>query len=260
MSSPLSFPVNVCRYPCILFLLVLLSFPHSVSAAAGQPFTPVGTVILDAGHGGHDPGALGTWDGQQYTEKDFALDITLRVRDILLQRAPDVNVMTTRDTDVYLTLDQRADFAIQRGPSRGTGSIFVSIHINSAINKDADGYEVLIKKNNKLVTFLDERSPLTAIKQWSSYRSSELNRQLNIQNQKLAEHVISTFSSFFPMARNRGIVERDIYVLNYSRTPSVLIEVGFLSNESDARNLRDEEWRQKTAAAIATAILAYRNL
>lgn len=235
-----------------------------MGTAFSSPFTPVDAIILDAGHGGHDPGAVSVWDDVTYYEKDIVLDIVLRMKAILGQRAPDLNVILTRDSDVFVSLEERAGIAVDSvssgGASGGTGTIFVSLHVNSARSASAQGYEILIKQADRKVTFLDEKSPLSAIKRWSSYKGSVLNTELNKENKSLASSVRASLATFFPAGRDRGIIERDIYVLNYSRMPSVLVEMGFLSNKDDAWNLRDGEWRQKMAAAIVSGLLAYRFL
>lgn len=244
----------------VLLLCVLGPFAGAGTVSAAAPFTPVGTIILDAGHGGHDPGAVATWDGATYHEKDLTLDIVLRMRDILARRAPDLTVLLTRESDVFVSLDERVDFATDIGPAHGMGAVFVSLHVNSAYTDTASGYELLVKQTGRRVTFLDEKSPLSAIKRWSSFKSSALNVELDAENEKLARSVRASLGTFFPTGKDRGIIERDIYVLNYSRMPSVLVEVGFLSNKEDSRNLLDEEWRQKMAAAIVSGLLAYRSL
>ena len=122
--------------------------------AAQDPFSlPVGTVVIDAGHGGHDPGASYTWPfvGHVVYERDLTLDIAKRLSVLLTLSHPELTVVMTRSSDVYLSLSERS--AIASGLDWGAmGALFVSIHINSANAPSANGFEVLTKRQDKPVS------------------------------------------------------------------------------------------------------------
>lgn len=225
--------------------------------AASDPFSyPVKTLILDAGHGGHDPGASYAWSfaGGTVYERELTLDITKRLYALLAVSHPELQLVMTRSDDTYLSLEQRATLAYSL-PLRPQGSaLFVSVHINSAQAKDASGFEILTKQQSKRVTFLDEKTPIENISLFSSQSNLSLNRLLNHRNLVVASNFEKTLSERLVTSRSRGVKERDIYVLNASRMPSVLVEVGFLTNEEDARNLVSPQYRQRVAQVLATAI------
>lgn len=172
-------------------------------------------IFLDAGHGGSDPGA----SNNTIHEKDIALKITLKLNDILKKGGFQTEL--SRTTDVFIALSERAKKANNFG-----SDVFVSIHLNSAANKTANGIETLVYENkgtnNKLAS--------------------------SIQN----ELITAT------NATNRGIKERcDLVVLNSTKMPAVLIETGFLSNKTEKNLLVTETYQNKIAQAIANGILQY---
>lgn len=245
------------RRPLTLFLvlLVLALFPVS---AASDPFSyPVSTVILDAGHGGKDPGASASFSftGGTVNESDLVLDITKRVFALLAVEKPSLNLVMTRIDDTYISLAERSKIAYTTPLAPQSSILFVSIHINSAQSREATGFEVLTKRQEKRVTFLDEHTPITNIPLFAPFTALTLNRMLNQRNLVVAKTFEEALSQQMLTSRNRGIKERDLYVLNASRVPSVLLELGFLSNEDEARNILSPAWRQQVANAIAKAII-----
>lgn len=239
--------------------LLLLLLTCSVLCAAADPFSyPVRTVILDAGHGGHDPGTSYAWGfaGGTVYERDLTLDITKRLYSLLSVSHPQLNLVLTRSDDTYVSLEQRSKIAYTTSIPPQTSALFVSVHVNSAPSSEASGFEVLTKLQSKRITLLDENTPIENIGTLSSNSTIALNRLLNNRNLFVASMFEKSLSEQLVTTRNRGVKERDLYVLNASRMPSVLVEVGFLSNEEDARNLLSPQWRQRVAQALATAIEA----
>lgn len=247
--------------PVVSALILFFFLGCPLAAGAASPFSyPVGTVILDPGHGGHDPGASARWefaDGGMVIEKDVVLDLALRIRDQLIAIDPEIRVLLTRDDDSFLSLADRAKFAGQTNPGVGASSVLISIHVNSAASGDPSGFEVLIKKTEKRVGFLDANSPDWALARYAAHTVADLNVLLNRSNLLLADSVRSSIADTFPRAKDRGIKEQNVWVLNASTIPSVLIEVGFIGNESDARDLVDEAWRNAMAKAVAQAVFGY---
>ena len=251
----------------IVLLVVLSLFNLSVFAAdydqSVSPFSlPVSVIVLDAGHGGHDPGAVATyhWDDPvEIQEKEIVLDITLRLADILEENHPEIRIVTTRSSDEFITLEQRSAIVSTLDPRRGRSAIFVSIHANSAAENGASGVEFLIKRTDKWVRFLSNDSPDWALARYANHTMGELNRLLNRENLYLASMIQQQLINQLGDVRNRGIKEQDIWVLNASKVPSVLIEIGFMSNEDEARKMMQDAWRQEIASAIAQAIDLYIN-
>ncbi|MGB4406867.1 MAG: N-acetylmuramoyl-L-alanine amidase [Sphaerochaeta sp.] len=238
----------------LLFVLTL----SSVSAGE-DPFSyPLSTVILDAGHGGRDPGTSASYSFTEgvVNESDLVLDITKRVFALLSIEEPSLNVVMTRLDDTFISLAERSRIAYTTALPPQSSSLFVSIHINSAQSCEATGFEVLTKRQEKRVTFLDEHTPIQNIPLFAPFSALELNRLLNQRNLFVAKTFEDVLTSEMSASRNRGIKERDLYVLNASRIPSVLLELGFLSNEGEAQNILSSVWRQQVALAIAKAVIS----
>ncbi len=161
----------------------------------------------------------------------------------------------TRSEDVFLSLEERCSIAYQTPLRPQTSSLFISIHVNSATSNQASGFEILTKEQDKRVTLLDAFTPIENIPLYSAHSQLSLNRLLNQRNLVVATVFFEqALNGSLVTSRNRGIKERDLWVLNGSRMPAVLVEVGFLSNEEDARNLLSPQWRQRMAQILAQAI------
>lgn len=185
------------------------------------------TIVLDSGHGGNDVGAVDVegdddiYEDKIYTEEsDLVLDFTLELAK-RLKRRDRYNVVLTRGCDEYVKLSDRTKIA-----NHNHADIFVSIHANSFSNSDAEGTETLYypksKEGKKLAT--------------------ETQRQL----------ISST------KAVNRGIKDRDnLYVLEHTNMPAILIELGFISNPQEEERLHDNKYRRKQIHAIVKSILNY---
>ncbi|WP_235941201.1 N-acetylmuramoyl-L-alanine amidase [Paenibacillus puerhi] len=189
------------------------------------------TVVLDAGHGGTDPGAIGV-NGLQ--EKTVNLDISQKVRDRLIQRGYEVRM--SRDTDIYVSLSDRVAYAKAQ-----QADIFVSIHANSYSNPATRGAMVL---------YYDDAYPQ------SSYPASEEMKALTPQSRELAQFVLDGFLGKAG-GTDRGLVPSAVYVVRMGNIPSILVETAFLSNAQDAALLADESARVAMAEGIVDGIEAY---
>lgn len=231
-------------------------------ASAASPFSfPVSTVIIDAGHGGSDPGAVATWrwDEEVYLqEKDITLDLARRVAARLASEGG-LDVVLTRDDDRFILLPDRAKVASHLNPGVNGSSLFVSIHVNSSPSQDPSGFEILVKQTDKRVRFLDASSADWMMLRYANHTSGELNRLLNRENILLAAYLRQALGARFPAMRDRGVKEQDVWVLNASAIPSALVEVAFISNPDDALDMNRESWRDAMALAIAEGILGYVN-
>jgi len=185
-------------------------------------------IVLDAGHGGKDPGAIGRGG---LKEKNITLDIAQRLKDVL-DRDSGYDVVMTRNSDVFVPLTTRSYIA-----NNANGDAFISIHVNSARKKAAHGFEVYflssaVGKKHKAYDDIAEAT-------------------------ELAKCITSAASYRLGLA-NRGVKPAKFCVLKGTYMPSVLVEVGFISNRKEAINLRSPEYRQSIAESIADGIAAYR--
>ncbi|MFA5570271.1 MAG: N-acetylmuramoyl-L-alanine amidase family protein [Sphaerochaetaceae bacterium] len=234
------------RFSVVLLLLLL-----SLSLFSTPFELPVSTVIIDPGHGGSDPGAVEA----PLQEKDITLELSVMVKEVL--ESHNVEVILTRSDDTYLSLADRAFIASSYNPNKDTSSIFVSIHVNSSHQQEANGIELLVKHASKKVNFLSPTMPLWKLVRYSPYRSSELLSSLQQQSVLLATQLEQELVTQFPSQKFRGIKEQDVWVLNASEVPSVLVEVGFLSNKLERELLSDPFYKKRMAYTIAQGILGY---
>ena len=177
-------------------------------------------VYLDAGHGGKDPGAIGTT--YSTLEKQATLDVVLKLTQKLQSKG--YVVKNSRTTDVYIPLSQRS-----AGANNAKASIFVSIHFNSATTSSALGIETLYKVDKRTSNVLADK----------------------VQNQLIAKTGLKSRG-----LKQRS----DLAVLNGTKMPAILVEGGFLSNASDENSIRNAAFREKLADAILAGIEAYYNV
>lgn len=178
-------------------------------------------LFLDPGHGGSDPGAV----ANGLREKDLTLDISLRIRDILLRDYQGVEVRMSRTTDTTVSLSERTNAANTWG-----ANFFLSIHIN-AFNGSAHGYEDYIHSN------------LSDSSQTAQYR--------NIIHQEVTR---------VNELHNRGKKKANFHVLRETNMPAVLTENGFIDHSGDAQKLRDSNWLQRVAQGHVNGIAQAFNL
>jgi N-acetylmuramoyl-L-alanine amidase len=247
----------VRKGPIILMLLSLIFSGFSLFAEVNPYDYPVSTVIIDAGHGGYDPGSSAAWvfAGGTIYERDINLDIAKRVYSLLSVVRPDLQLIMTRSDDTYVSLEDRGRIAYSTPLPSKTSALFVSIHVNSAESKQASGFEVLTKRQDKSVTLLNSETPTDNICLYAPFTSVQLNRFLNNRNLVIAKTFEQVLEQKLDSSKDRGVKEQDLYVLNASRMPGVLVEVGFISNEAEAQNLVSPQWRHSVAEAIVQAIV-----
>lgn len=184
------------------------------------------TIVLDAGHGGNDPGAVVKGrDGETLNEKDFALETVLRLERILRDRG--YEVILTRDTDDYIKLTDRSKVANDLN-----AELFLSIHYNLSENKEANGIEVLYGNENKIPIKTVEQKHFAQALQMALIRETG--------------------------ARNRTIQDRSgLIVLKTTKTVAALAELGFISNEGELQKIMDSEYIDKLCNGLAKGIDNY---
>ena len=230
----------------VLFLLILIL---CLLEAAADPFsTHVSAVILDAGHGGKDPGA----SANGLEEKELTLEIVMKLKAELEDRG--YEVILTRSDDSYLELGERSDIANSADFDISGFPVFISIHINSAASASASGFEVYVKRSDHDVTMLSASSGDKLMLKYAGYDNSSLNDFLNSADLRLASLICSGFSEEFPSLSMRGVKSEDFYVLNTAWMPAVLVEVLFISNRDDARMMADDGFQRSLASVIADAV------
>ena len=196
------------------------------------------TVVLDAGHGGKDPG---TTSRSGIKEKDVALDIALRVKAHLA--AAGIRVVMTRDIDRFWELEDRPYLA-----ARGGGDIFVSLHMNAAASRTVQGIETFVTAA--------ENFPPTAESKLTGKYPAVPNNQFNHSNTALGNQIHRALVGI-TRAEDRGLKRARFVVLRNSAMPAALVECGFLSNPQEGQKLSTPSYRETVALGIAQGILNY---
>ena len=218
----------------------------------------VNRVVIDPGHGGHDPGTRGSG----MTEADLVLNIALRLKALLASQRS-TEVVLTRETNKYVSLQDRTAIANQH-----SADLFLSIHANASTNTKARGIETYVLN----FALNPEAEALAARENASSVRTMArlqdlvqtiaLNDKLD-ESREFAEMVQGALEenlhTFNPSLRNLGVKQAPFVVLIGAHMPSVLTEISFLSNPEEAKLLKLDRYRQQVAQALFEAVQNYQN-
>lgn len=218
----------------------------------------VRTIVLDAGHGGKDPGAIGR---SGVKEKIVALDITKRLKKALERKG--FKIVMTRNKDVFISLKKRTEIA-----SHLNADLFVSIHANANRVRSVHGMEVYtlrhlnILEKNEAQRKNNHKHFFKALVMKENERDVEKILEEKLYNHKqdaahsLAKKVVKETSRFIK-AKNLGVKQSRFFVLRNTLIPAILVEVGFLSNPREERLLKSSSYRQKIANGLAKSIVNY---
>ncbi len=259
-----------------LSLALLLAIPVPARAQGDKSVLQLKTVVIDAGHGGKDAGCVSR-DKKTY-EKNVTLDIAKRLEQKIKAAYPDVTVKMTRSTDKFVELENRAVIANKAG-----ANLFISIHVNSigGPSTAAKGFSVhvlgqsakkgndlysknldLVKRENSVIMLEDDyktkyqgfdpSDPQSYII-FSLMQNAHLSQSLGF-----AEDVADAFKKVGPIKHSRGVSQDPFWVLWRTAMPSVLIEVGFMSNPEDLAAMRSEKGRDGIAEGIYQAFKTFK--
>jgi len=214
-------------------------------------------IALDAGHGGHDPGAIGRGGTQ---EKDITLAIVLKLEK-LLRTELGADVVMTRDTDVFIPLEERTAIANSSG-----ADLFLSVHINSARNSAGRGLETYYLSFAKNAAAEELAARENAISQATMKDLNNLVKAITT-NSKIEEsrdfagliqrYNVEGLSPSFRGVLDRGVHTAPFYVLIGANMPSILTEVGFISNPEEERWLKSDEYQEKLAESLLEGVRSY---
>lgn len=219
-------------------------------------------ICLDAGHGGKDPGAIG-FSGTY--EKNVTLGIVLKVGKLIEKNMPDVKVIYTRKTDVFVELDERGRIA-----NKNNAKLFVSVHCNASLNKKAEGTEVYLLGLHKTEAALKVAQRENAViaeeanyqNRYKDYTDENLimvtmaQSAFMQQSEKLAELVSKNIAARTSL-QNNGVRQAGFMVLWTPSMPSILVETGYITHAENEKFLTSEAGQQKVAEAIYDAILKF---
>lgn len=242
------------------FLVMFLFCPGVMS---GKNFV----VVIDPGHGGHDPGAV----GKISKEKNINLNVALKLGKIIERNCKDVKVVYTRKTDVFIPLDKRADIA-----NNAKADLFISIHTNAlAKNRVATGASTwtlglakseanldVAKRENSVILMEDDYQQRYAGFNPNSAESYIMFEFMQDKYMEQSVHLASLVQKQFKSRCNRvdrGVHQAGFLVLKASAMPSILVELGFISTPSEERYLNTETGTTNLANGIYRAFLAYKS-
>ena len=235
--------------------------------------TGLHVVVIDAGHGGKDPGAVSS-DKKTY-EKSIVLDIAKNLSERIRKAYPDVKVVMTRSSDKYVTLNDRAEIA-----NKADADLFISIHINASAKNSPNGYSVhslgqssdtnkdlfaynmdVCRRENSVITLEDDYTT-----KYQGFDPSDpesfifmtlMQNSYLEQSMKFAQ-VISRSLKGGPIKADRGIWQNPYYVLWKTSMPAVLVELGFISNPTDLSILRRSSSREELGLRLFNAFVEYK--
>ena len=215
------------------------------------------TIVIDAGHGGHDPGSIGRGGLQ---EKDLVLEVALRLEK-RVRGELGADVILTRGTDVFIPLEERTAIANSRG-----ADLFLSIHANSARNPDARGVETYFLSfaqdaHAEAVAARENAVSAATMKDLQNLvKAITLNSKLDESRDFAAsvqESMVATLKPAAPGIRDRGVRTAPLYVLIGANMPAVLAEISFVSNPTDEKLLRTTEHRERIADSLFDGVRQY---
>ncbi len=222
----------------------------------------VAAILIDAGHGGSDSGAVGSYqDGSQsrrLQEKDVVMSVSRELHELLSAEYPDRKILLTRSADEYLKLEDRASLANTVPLGEHEAVLFISVHANASFNKEAKGYEVWVLPGGYRRQLLDAGSLDEERRDLAPILNVLLEEEYAIESISLARQVLDSLDrEVGDQSLNRGLREESWFVVRNARMPSILIELGFVTNSEEAVLLAQEKYLQKLARAIYTGVRSF---
>lgn len=243
-----------------LFIYILSSFLSISTFANNKAFV----LVIDAGHGGHDAGAI----GKISKEKNINLAVALQVGKMIEEKHPDVKVIYTRKTDVFIPLANRAKIA-----NNNKADFFISIHTNAAKSKAAYGTETFVlglaKTQANLEVAMRENNVITLEdnykEKYNNFNPNSIDSYIMFElmqdkNQDKSLLLASNIEKQFKKSKrtSRGVRQAGFLVLHQTAAPSVLIELGFISNDTEEKYLNSKAGKEELSNAIYQAFAAYK--
>ena len=247
----------------LLFLTPLVS----LQAQDVDDVSRIRRVVIDAGHGGKDPGAISR--NGKYKEKNITLSVALELGELIKSNFPDIKVIYTRSTDKYVELSERAAIA-----NRNKADLFISIHVNSAKSTQARGtetfvmgthkseanFEVCKLENSVIVIEEDYEKKYEGFNPGSPESYIIFSLLQNVHQEQSIKYAAQVQGQFArgPISVNRGVKQGGLLVLWKTTMPAVLTELGFISNPKDCAVLVTKKGQEQFARGLFNAFVAYK--
>lgn len=228
-----------------------------------QAVLSIDRIVIDAGHGGKDPGAVGH---RGLKEKIITLGVA-RELERLVKQHPDLTAVMTRSDDRFISLERRARIARE-----ASGDVFISLHCNASKRRAADGLEVyflseakteaaaaVAARENAVIEY-EENGETAELEEITGIRLTLLTSQFLIESQELAGSVRASIARSFDGISDRGVKQANFYVMRgtMGSMPSVLVEMGFITNPSEAKRMKTSRHQKNTAKAIYDGLIRFK--
>ncbi|MGP1594870.1 MAG: N-acetylmuramoyl-L-alanine amidase [Treponema sp.] len=250
--------------PAELFTQLQSFFTHNTAGTGSTAsLFRVGAVLIDPGHGGKDPGTIGSYqeDGKKITiyEKDIALTVSLAVYNKLKKQYPDKKILLTRSDDKHLELEERVALANTIPLKKNEAVLFISIHANSAgFNKRPSGFEVWYLPPGYRRDLRDLIDKNSATQEILPILHSMLEEEFTTESILIANSILDGLDKQIGKeSKNRGVKEEEWFVVKNAKMPSVLVELGFVTNPEEAKRLNTPEYLHRCAVGIYNGIQAF---
>jgi N-acetylmuramoyl-L-alanine amidase len=245
-----------------------LVFPEAFVSAAKNAFSRsfeddnsryrIAAIIMDPGHGGKDAGAVGNFviNGKplKSVEKDLTLKVSRELHRLLSRGYPGKRIMLTREGDTYPTLENRVDIANSVTLRENEAIIFISIHANASFNKQARGYEVWYLSPDYRRSVID-KSKFADSAEVLPILNAMMEEEFTTESVMMAKSILGRFGEALGnRIPSRGVKAEEWFVVRNARMPSVLVELGFVTNEADALLMADENYLKQAAEALYKGI------
>jgi len=226
----------------------------------------IGFIILDPGHGGKDPGAIGKGGVQ---EKTITLSVTRKLEALLKSNLKGVRVVLTRSNDSFLELGRRTDIA--NGHLKGgENGVFVSVHVNASVSPRISGFETYFLSQNPSneearatsalendVVVLEDRKHGGAHDDVEHMEAMMITTQIQKESSLLAETVHAQMARVLTGHKSRGVRKADFFVLRGSLMPAILVEIGFITHAKERATLQKAAYQDRVAEALYHGIAAF---
>ncbi len=233
----------------------------AINLKKGKNKWKLDTIIIDPGHGGKDPGAIG-YRGTK--EKDITLDVAKRVAR-KIEKNMNIKTVLTRDEDIFIRLQDRTKLA-----NSENGKLFISIHANSAEDTRANGFETYMIGTNKNAAAVKTAARENAVLDLENGDAIKLTDE-DLIKATLAQSGFANSSEQFAalvqqemnkrlQSKDRGVKQAGFYVLAYASMPNVLIELGYISNPSEEKKLKSSQYKEALATSIYRAVEKYQKI
>ena len=245
-------------------VMVPADFAKEVSSYFSERNAPkkekysVAAILIDPGHGGKDTGAIGDVGGMKLLEKDLTLEVSKRVVELLKSSYPGRKILITREGDSYPSLDERVAMANSVNLKKDQAVIYVSIHANASFNKNAKGFEVWYLNPEYRRNVVDANTVKEKGTEIAPILNAMLEEEFTTESIILARKVYDRLGAAVgSQSPGRGIRAEEWFVVRNAKMPSILIEMGFITNPDEGKFLAGSGYLRKIGDAIYNGIVDF---